>query len=239
MLGKRDPIFWAATFIFVVALVLMVAVDESWILLMLASYLLRPTLHSVGLAPKLIDERQLAIQYRASSLALAVIMLGNVIVTLVLMRRGDHTWEMVLAVLLAAITARALGGLLLVGDSVGAGKRILVSIGVLAALFEALDAGVPWGFVAVLPGAALAALGFYARRQPRIVASVVAVLIVALIAAYAVSMLRSDGRALWGRALAGLFLITALAAAAIALWRSKGAGTEEAQQTLSGEQVSP
>ena len=67
MLGKRDPIFWAATFIFVVALVLMVAVDESWILLMLASYLLRPTLHSVGLAPKLIDERQLAIQYRSTT----------------------------------------------------------------------------------------------------------------------------------------------------------------------------
>ena len=56
---KKDWIFWCATGIFVLAVVLFAATQEQlWLALMIASYLLRPTLAWLGVARRSVDERQ-------------------------------------------------------------------------------------------------------------------------------------------------------------------------------------
>ena len=51
---KKDPIFWWATGIFVLALALFaVTQNQFWLALMIGSYLLRPTLASLGVAKTL------------------------------------------------------------------------------------------------------------------------------------------------------------------------------------------
>ena len=56
MLRKKDRIFWWATGIFVLAIVMAsVTKEQLWLALMIASYLLRPTLASLGLARHSVD----------------------------------------------------------------------------------------------------------------------------------------------------------------------------------------
>jgi hypothetical protein len=79
---KRDSIFWAATAIFVLSLALVVVYGQQYLLLMACAYLLRPTLHSLGFARHLVDERQLQIQYRASNVGFAALVIGNALMFL-------------------------------------------------------------------------------------------------------------------------------------------------------------
>ncbi len=224
MLGKRDAIFWAACVIFAAALGLGAARGQAWLLLAVGAYLLRPTLHSLGLARQLVDERQMEIHYRASNVGFAALVAGNIVVILALMARGDHAWEMAVAVLVVGLAARALTGLLLVGDPAVAGQRILVSVGLLVAIFAALDAGWPYVLVAVLPGLAVAGLGAIAPRFGRASATVCGVCAAAFGALILGTALARPGGANWGTAVALVLICLPLAAAAACFWRA-GAGT--------------
>jgi hypothetical protein len=238
MLGKRDPIFWAATCITVVAVALGAAIGQEWMLLLLAAYLLRPTLHSIGLAKKLIDERQMQIQFRASNVAFSVLVAGNVLVAVVLMQRGNHAWEMIGAVLMVAIATRALTGLLLVGDPLVAGQRIVTSVGLLLGLFSALEVGFPWGFVAMLPGLAFAALGFLARRRPQLVAAFVAIVGLLVAAAYVLAAVRRPQGLNWGSVLACGLILVPLGAAALSLWIGARDGDADVPADAAAERAS-
>ncbi len=230
MLAKRDGIFWAATAISGVALVLTAAWGQQFLLLLAASYLLRPTVHSLGFAPKLIDERQLQIQYRASNVAFVALVLGNVVLYGHLMHVDDHTWEMVGALLAISLAVRALTGLLLVGDPVVAGRRILYSVGVLAAVFAALDAGFPEVFLAVLPGLAIAGLGMVSHRHPRLAAVITGALPLIFCALILSMAFRRPGGPNWGTAVTLGLIVTPLIIAAICLWR--GASPTEEREPL-------
>jgi hypothetical protein len=223
MLGKRDGIFWAAAAIFVVALVLTALWGQQYLLLLAAAYLLRPTVHSLGFARKLIDERQMEIQYRASNVAFAALVLGNAALIVYLMRIDDHVWEMVGGVLMVGLAVRALAGLLLVGDPAVAGQRILYAIGLLAGLFAAMDAGFPGVFVAVLPGLVVAGLGFASRLYPRPVAALVGVVVVLFCVLMLPPALRQPGGPNWGTAVTFGLILVPLITAALCLWR--GAST--------------
>ncbi len=230
MLGKRDPIFWAASAIFVVAIVLGAAVDNAWLLLMVAAYLLRPTLHSLGLFKKLIDERQLHIQYRASSVGFAAMLIGNIVLVLVLMSKGDHTWEMVNAVVLVALVVRALAGLLMVGDPAVAGSRIIMAIGLLLALFGALEGDIGGVMSHVLPGLAVVALGFAARRVPRAIALALFVL-AALFGGFIVLRgVQGQLHGGWGGVLGPLMLIVPMLVAGGCLWMGVAPGDDAARE---------
>lgn len=202
MLGKRDTIFWAASAIFTVSLLLAAVYGQEWLLLMVVSYLLRPTLHSLGFARRLADERQLQIQYQASNVGFAAMVIGVVIVMLVLMRRGDHAWEMLVAVLMLGLAARALAGLLLVGDPLNGGVRIIVSIGLLLAAFGVAEGGIGGAMSHILPGLAVVALGVAGRRWPRAVGYVVLVLAAGLVITLAGPAMRRPAGNGWG------FLVT-------------------------------
>lgn len=230
MLGKRDGIFWAATTICVVALALSAARGQQYLLLLAAAYLLRPTVHSLGFAPKLIDERQLQIQYRASNVAFAALVLGNSVLFVHLMRIDDHTWEMVGALLMIALAVRALAGLLLVGDLAAAGQRILYAVGLLAALFSAMDAGLPVVFVAVLPGIAIMGLGVASRRYPRVIAAAVGVVTVLFCAMMLPRALQQPSGPNWGTAVTFGLVLLPLIIAAFCLWR--GASPTDEREPL-------
>jgi hypothetical protein len=227
MWRKRDAIFWAATGVFIIAVALGAAVDERFYLLMVVSYLLRPTVHSLGFARTLVDERQLAIHYQAGNVAFAVMVIGNIVVMLYLMSQDDHTYEKILLVLFVALATRALVGLLKVGDPAVAGPRILMAVGLLMSLFGVLEGPMAGALVRGAPGLVLVALGVAARKRPVLTAylsfgtaAVAAVLFGAL-------MLRGDHAAWWGKAAAALFVISPIVVAAFCLLRGAEAGGDE------------
>jgi hypothetical protein len=223
MLRKRDPIFWAATGIFVLALVLAKLVDDGFLLLMVGAYLLRPTLHSLGFAKKLVDERQLQIQYRASNVGFAAMVIGNIVVVFYLMGQQDHAWELVNAVLLIGLAVRALTGLLMVGDLSAAGPRILFAVGLFLCLFGIIEGGglsldsLAHG----IPGLVVIGIGFAARRWPKAIAGILLVF-VAFIAAWLVNRaLRGSGPVGWGEVVTLLLIATPLVVAAACLLRAR------------------
>jgi hypothetical protein len=233
MLDKRDQIFWTATGIFVLSLVLNIVAGQQYLLLMVAAYLLRPTLHSLGFVKKLVDERQMQIQYRASSVAFAALVIGNIVLILHLMRLGDDTWEMVVGVLTTGLAVRALAGLLLVGDPSVAGQRILVSVGLLVALFGAMDAGFPGALVAVLPGLALVALGLASPKWPRAIAGILFAVAALLCLQILPRALRPLGGPNWGTALTLGLLIVPLVTAAFCLLRGAAVPDDDASSPSS------
>jgi len=224
---RRDPIFWAATAIFVLSLVLVVVFGQQYLLLMAGSYLLRPTLHSLGFAKKLVDERQMQIQYQASNVAFAALVVGNAAMILYLMGKEDHSWEMVGGVLAAGLTVRALSQLLLVGDLALAGRRILIAVGLLAGLFAAMDAGFPGVLFAVLPGLVLVGLGLAAPKAPRAVAGIIVGIAVLFCLLMLPRAIRQPGGPNWGTYLTFGIILAPLLTAAVCLWR--GASPDEAE----------
>lgn len=231
---KRDSIFWAASAIFVLSLVLVVAFGQQYLLLMACAYLLRPTLHSLGFARHLVDERQLQVQYRASNVAFAALVIGNAVLLLSLMAKEDHTWEMVGGVLAAGLAVRALAQLLLVGDLALTGKRILIAVGLLAGLFSAMDAGFPAVFLAVLPGLVLVGLGLASHKAPRAVAAVIAGFVALFCVLMVPRALRQPGGLNWGSALTFGIICVPLLTAALCLWRSASPDEAEIPTTALG-----
>jgi hypothetical protein len=238
MPGKRDRIFWSASAIFAVSLVLGVTVGNGWLLLMAAAYLLRPTVHSLGFARELIDERQLQIHVRASNVGFAVMVIGNIAVTLYLMRRNDPTWELVNSVLLFGLAARAITGLLLVGDLLLAGERILYGVGLLAALFSAADAGFPYVFLAVLPGLLVAGLGLVSRKHPQAVAALVTVFMIVFCVVMLPPALRQPGGPNWGTVATFGIILPPPLIAAFCLWRGAASAVDAAIVPVAPERSS-
>ena len=77
---KKDHIFWWASGIFITALTLAaVTENQLWLAFLIGSYLLRPTLASLGLAKRYVDERQLSIHYRSSNVAFVVMIIVSII----------------------------------------------------------------------------------------------------------------------------------------------------------------
>lgn len=238
MWRKRDPIFLAASAIFAVALVLGIVFDNAFFLLMIAAYLLRPTLHSLGFFPKRIDERQMQIQYRAGNVAFTAMLIGNIALILSLMGEGNHLWESVLGVVLIALAVRALSGLLMVGDPAVAGVRIIITVGLFFMLFGIIE-GFGSGFRAagvahVIPGLLVVGIGLGARRMPRVVAVGLASLTLLFTAVMARPALMQRGGPNSGTALVFSVVVVPLLTAAVLLWRGAAAADDEPAPTPTG-----
>ena len=78
---KRDAVFYLATGIFVLSLILFIVTQNmNWLFLGIVSYLLRPTLASLGITGSNVDERQMTINYRSGNIAFAVTVITCVII---------------------------------------------------------------------------------------------------------------------------------------------------------------
>jgi len=174
---KRDPIFWWASGVFVAALVLFaITENQSWLTLMIGSYLLRPTLASLGVGRKKIDERQMTIHYRSGNIAFAVMMIACVIAAVKLEAENNHAFELFAMAIVIGLATKALFNVILVKDYRAAAAKIIISAGLLIALFGSFEAGSLAGrLMQTIPGLGIAAVGLLSRKYPRPIGLVIMV----------------------------------------------------------------
>ena len=170
---KKDPIFWGAAGIFVLALVLMAATqDQFWLVLMIGSYLLRPTLASLGLAKRYVDERQMSIQYRSGNIGFAAMIITCIILAIKLKADGNPAWEMFVLATIVGLAARALFNVILVIKPRKAAPNIIIAAGLLLTLFvsiSSVDSGLSLEtFLGVAPMLAIVGVGLLSKKFPRI-----------------------------------------------------------------------
>jgi hypothetical protein len=177
---KRDRIFYIACGLLAVGIVLAVMDQYIALLLLVGAYLLRPTLHALGLARKYADERQIQIFSRSGNIGFLVVMFGATIISILRMYRGEPPDDFHLLIILGLVT-KAIVGLLMVGDLRNAGRIMLVSYGIIAGVFAGaqgfneIRAGeTPWEtIVGVGLIIVFITLGLLAKKYPRPVAGVV------------------------------------------------------------------
>lgn len=166
---KRDPIFWCATGIFILALVLFaISHNQFWLALMIGAYLLRPTLGSIGIAKKYVDERQMSLHHRSGNIAFAVTLIMCVIFLAKLELENNHDFELFAAAIIVGVATKALFNVVFAKNYREGASKIIVGAGLMIALFSVFDAGSPLGILmAVLPGLAIAGIGLLSRKYPR------------------------------------------------------------------------
>ncbi len=166
---KRDPVFWLASAFFVLAILLFAKTqNQFWLALMIGSYLLRPTLASLGIAKKHVDERQMTLYYRSGNIAFAVTLIMCVISLAQLELANNHDFELFAEVIIVGLATKALFNVILAKNPREGAAKILIGVGLMVALFSALDAG---SFVNTLksisPGLAIAGIGLLSKKYPR------------------------------------------------------------------------
>jgi hypothetical protein len=178
---KKDPIFWCASGIFVLALLLFAFTqNQFWLALMIGSYLLRPILASLGIGRRYMDERQMSIHFRSGNIAFAVMIIMCIAFALKLDAENNHDWEMFTATIIAGLAAKALFNVVLIKNFRETASKIIIAVGLLVALFSVMDEKFPIGMImSALPGLAVAGIGLLAKRFPRIIGIVIIILAVA------------------------------------------------------------
>lgn len=179
-MNKWDSISWWAAGIFVFSIVAAVITKQDLFLLpMVASYMLRPTLYSLGFASRFADERQIEIQYRSGNIALTIV-IGAIIAFIIKNAMEGKPTDEFNTILIIALAARALSGVLLIKNYLEAAVRIAVGIGAMWLLFVTAENGISLEMLMEgLPGFVFIILGLLGKKKPKIVAVIFAVLAIA------------------------------------------------------------
>jgi len=169
---RRDPIFWWASAITVLALALFgITQSQFWLALMIGSYLLRPTLASLGVGRKLIDERQMTIHYRSGNIGFAVMIIVCVIFAVKLGSEDNPDFEFFVMTIIVGLAAKALFNVILIKNFREASAKILIGVGLLIALFSSFESFDDWSLTRFLkyvaPGLAIAGIGLLSKKYPR------------------------------------------------------------------------
>jgi hypothetical protein len=180
---KKDPIFWWAGGIFILAILLFaVTGNQFWLTLMIGSYLLRPTLASLGVARRYVDERQMSIQHRSGNIAFAVMMITCILMAIKLNADQNSAWEMFNLVIVIGLAAKGLSSVILVKSYREGAVKIIITAGLLITLFSAMDGGSFGGALKQsAPGLAIVGIGFLAGKFPRTIGGVIFAVTIALI----------------------------------------------------------
>jgi len=180
---KKDPIFWWASGIFVLALALFALTHEQlWLSLMIGSYMLRPTLASLGVGRRYLDERQMNIHYRSGNIGFAVMIIACIIFAIKLSAENNHDFEMFITAIIIGLAAKGLFNVILVKNFRETAPKIIIAVGLLVALFASLDAGSFIGVImSILPGLAIVGIGLLARKYPRVIGLIIIVVAMASI----------------------------------------------------------
>jgi hypothetical protein len=175
---KRDSIFWCATGILALGFVLFaITGNQFWVALGIGSYLLRPTLASLGIARKNVDERQMTINYRSGNIGFAVLLITCVLYMAKLETEGNHDFELFATAIIIGLVTKALFNVILVKNYREAASKIITSAGLLIALFASLDGGsIVGALMQAWPGLAIAAVGVLSKKYPRSMAIAIFVL---------------------------------------------------------------
>ncbi len=229
---KRDRIFYAACGLFMVGIVLALMEYEFALLFIVGAYLLRPTLHVFDLAGKKADERQVQIHSRSGNVAFIAVIITAIGLALLRIANGE-TAEEFYALIGIGIAARALVGLLMIGEFRRTGVLIIIAVGVVTALFGLASGGFsPAGLFVCLLGLLFASLGFAARRFPRAIAAVLTVIALVMIFGFKLYQFRPAGSAM-------TFAVLVMLLAAISIFLSSrsedsatGAGSSKSSRAI-------
>ena len=227
---KKNPIFWLASTIFVLGLILFaITQNQIFLTFIVAAYLLRPTLASLGIAKKYVDERQLSLSYRSSNIAFFAMMVACVFFAGHLMAKEDHTFEMFLMVIVIGIATKALFNVLLSKNFRGVAPKIIIGVGLLVALFSGMGS-IRHGIFSInflmnaLPGLLIAGLGILSKYFPRVIAIVLFFIMIALV----IFILRRGID--WATVGTSLIIGVPLLSASLGLWwEPKNTSDEEAE----------
>jgi hypothetical protein len=175
---KKDAIFWWAAGISVLAIVLFaVTQSQFWLALMIVSYLLRPTLASLGVGRRSTDERLLNIHYRSGNVAFAVTIFVCVYFAAKLGAEGNHDFELFAMTIVIGLVTKALFSVIVAHDRRDAASKILIWTGLLVGLFSSFssfDSGsIVDIFQSATPGLSIAGVGLLSRFYPRVAAVVI------------------------------------------------------------------
>jgi hypothetical protein len=211
-MNNRDKIFYFASALCIIGVALAVMGYEFALLLFVAAYLLRPSLHEFGLAKQYADERQLIIHSRSGNIGFIVVMFAAVGFVLWRISRGESPEELYELIFLG-LAARAMTKLIMVGEYRKAGVVIISAVGVFLALFIVVESGLSVASVfGIALGGIIVGLGQLARRLPKALAFVLAAIVVAAILIFRLYDFRTVNTALW------LFFVTPLVTAAACLF---------------------
>ena len=215
---KKDPIFWWASAIFALALGIFAATqNQLWLALMIASYLLRPTLASLGVAKRYVDERQMSIHYRSGNIGFAVMVIVCVIFAVKLSAEDSHDFELFFMAIVIGLAAKALSNVLLGRNYLEAGSKIIIAAGLLVGLFASLDAGsFAEILVCALGGGAIAGVGLLGKKYPKPVA-VVALIVAALLVLLVMTVGLRNSKVLWSQIVVALVIGGPLITAGVCL----------------------
>jgi hypothetical protein len=182
---KKDPIFWWACGIFILALLLFaVTQNDLWLALMIGSYLLRPTLASLGVAKRYVDERQLNIHYRSSNVAFVVMIIACICFAVKLNAEGNENWEIFNMIVVIGLAAKALFNVVFVKNWRAGATKIIIAAGLLITLFNAMNS-VEGGLsvknlMNLAPGLAIVGIGILSKYFPRVTGVVIFLITAAL-----------------------------------------------------------
>ncbi len=182
---KKDPIFWWASGILILALLLFaVTQNQFWLALMIGSYLLRPTLASLGVASCYVDERQLNIHYRSSNVAFVVMIIACIFFAAKLNAEGNQNWEIFNMIIVIGLATKALINVVFVKNLREGATKIIIAAGLLITLFIGMES-VEGGFsikslMNLVPGLAIVGIGILSKYFPRVIGVVVFLITAAL-----------------------------------------------------------
>ena len=225
---RRDRIFYSACGLSGIGIVLAVMGYDFALLLFVAAYLLRPSLHEFGLARQYADERQLTIHSRSGNIAFIVVMLAAVGFALWRISRGELPEELYELIFLG-LAARALTGLIMIGEYRKAGVVIISAVGVFLALFIIAEAGLSVASIfGLVVGGLIVGFGQLARRFPKAIAFFLAAVAIGAIFAFDLFDFREVGTGLW------LFFILPLVTASTCLFLGRGDQEEVSPRLRAG-----
>jgi hypothetical protein len=216
---KRDRVFYAGCVLFAIGIVLAVMEYEIALLFFVWAYLLRPTLHALGLGKKYADERQIQIFSRSGNIAFLVMMFGATVLAILRMAQGEPPDDFHLLIFLGLVT-KAIIGLLMIGDLRRAGVIILISFGTIMGVFAALQgfneirAGeTPWETIVGVGIIIVSVIaGLLARKYPRPIAVLLMLVAVGFIYGLSLWEFTDKDNGVW------LFIILPLALITACLW---------------------
>jgi len=213
---KRDKIFYSACGLSCLGIGLLALGYDLALLLFAAAYLLRPALHEFGLARQYADERQLTIHSRSGNIGFIVVILVAVGFALWRIAQGEQPEELYTLIVLG-LAARAITGLIMIGEYRRAGVVIISALGAFLALFIIMENGlsIPSIFGLVL-GSIVIGLALAAGKLPKVMAIVLAIVVLGVIFIFRLYEFRTVSTALW------LFLVLPLTTATACLLLGSG-----------------
>jgi hypothetical protein len=231
---RKDPIFWCATGILVLGFVLFaITENQFWVALGIASYLLRPTMASLGIARKNVDERQMTIHYRSGNIGFAVLLITCVLCMAKLEIEGNHDFELFAMAIVVGLAAKALFNVILAKSYREGAAKIIIGVGLLIALFSVLDVDSYLGMlVSAAPGLAIAGVGLLSKKYPRPMGIVIFVLTALLMILIMIVGLKNS-KSVWGQiAVAVVIGVPLITAGACLFIRDKGEPEVEPKRAM-------